>query len=254
MTRLETFPAIPHDGVVSLWESPDVAGMRTSYESGVLRRADLAATPLEQFRRWLADAVAAGLPEPNAMVLATAAPHRDEDGPWRGLADMELTSRVVLLKAAEGRGLSFFTNYTSRKAAAMRAQPEVSLLFPWFAMERQVSVSGVAEQLSAEESAEYFRSRPHGSQVAAWASRQSEPLAGREPLESRYAELGAQWPEGSQVPVPDFWGGYLVRVRSVEFWHGRQSRMHDRLRFVSVTGEPADLGDERQWQVQRYSP
>lgn len=245
---------IPHDGEVSLWESPDVAGMRTSYESGQLRRADLAPTPLAQFQRWLADAVAAGLPEPNAMVLATAAPHRDEDGPWQG-PQLEVTSRIVLLKAAEGRGLSFFTNYTSRKAAALLAQPEVSLLFPWFAMERQVSLSGVAERLPAEESAAYFRSRPHGSQVAAWASRQSTPLTeGRDALDARFAALGETWPEGSDVPVPEFWGGFLVRPRAMEFWHGRQSRMHDRLRYVSASGAPADLSDAEQWRVVRYSP
>ncbi|MFM2438566.1 MAG: hypothetical protein RLZ55_1389, partial [Actinomycetota bacterium] len=193
---------IHHDGEVSLWESPDVAGMRTSYESGELRRADLEPTPLAQFRRWLADAVAADLPEPNAMVLATAGPHRVEDGPWSG-PEVEVTTRIVLLKGADERGLSFFTNFTSRKAAAMRTQPEVSLLFPWFAMERQVSLTGVAEQLPEEESAEYFRARPHGSQVAAWASRQSSLLPGRDSLDARYAELGGRWPEGAQVPVPD---------------------------------------------------
>ena len=229
---------------MSLWQPPDVAGMRVSYEGGQLMEADLAPTPLWQFNNWFTQVHDLGLPEPNAMVLSTS----DDTG--------AVSARTVLLKGVDARGFVFFSNYTSRKAAALAANPQASVVFPWFAAHRQVTVIGRVEQVSPDETAEYFRSRPHGSQLAAWASRQSSPLESREPLDARLAELAERWPEGTEVPVPDFWGGYLLRATSVEFWHGRVSRMHDRLRF-----EPADssvstpaLDHPEAWRVQRYSP
>lgn len=226
---------------MSLWQPPDLAAMRISYESGELNEDDLHPTPLAQFLAWLQEVQSAGLPEPNAMVLATAA------------ADGEVTGRTVLLKAADERGFVFYTNYTSRKAAAMAANDRVSLVFPWFALHRQVVVVGRAEKVSAGENAEYFRSRPRGSQLAAWASRQSSPITSRTEIDDRLEDLAQRWGESEPVTVPDFWGGYLVRCESVEFWHGRVSRMHDRLRFEARTF-PADLADPRAWRVQRYAP
>jgi pyridoxamine 5'-phosphate oxidase len=225
---------------MSLWQPPDLAGMRVSYDGGELRRADLAPTPLAQFALWLREATDAGLPEPNAMVLATA-------------AEGEVATRTVLLKGVDARGFTFFTNHTSRKARAIAASAAVSLLFPWFAMHRQVCVIGTAELLGERESEEYFHSRPRGSQLAAWASRQSSEIATRATLEDRLAMLASRWPAGTEVPMPDFWGGYLVRAASVEFWHGRTSRMHDRLRFEAGSA-PAALDDSTAWQVRRYSP
>lgn len=226
---------------MSLWEPPDLAGMRVSYDRGELRRADLHPTPLAQFLAWLGEVTQARLPEPNAMVLATA----DAAG--------EVTARTVLLKAADPRGFTWFTNYSSRKARALAEHPRASLVFPWFALHRQVTVIGAVERLPSAESAAYFRSRPRGSQLAAWASRQSTPIEGRAELDGRLARLARRWPEGTEVPVPDFWGGYLLRPESVEFWHGRVSRMHDRLRF-EATGGSGGLDDPGCWQVRRYSP
>lgn len=229
---------------MSLWQPPDVAGMRVSYEGGQLLETDLAPTPLWQFQAWLTQVHDFGLPEPNAMIVATA----DATG--------EVSARTVLLKGVDERGCVFFSNYTSRKAAALAANPHVSAVFPWFAMHRQVTVIGRAERVSQAETAEYFRSRPHGSQLAAWASHQSAAIESREPIEARLAELAERWPEGTEVPVPDFWGGYLIRPTSVEFWHGRVSRMHDRLRYewVGGTADTPVLNDPDVWRVQRYSP
>ncbi|MCB0916450.1 MAG: pyridoxamine 5'-phosphate oxidase [Actinobacteria bacterium] len=215
--------------------------MRVSYESGQLRRADLHPTPLAQFLSWLQEVTDGGLPEPNAMVLATA-------GEATGV-----TARTVLLKGADPRGFSFFTNYSSRKAKALAERPQASLVFPWFAFHRQVTVIGTVEKLPAEESANYFRSRPRGSQLAAWASRQSEPIADRREMEQRLQELQRRWPDDTEVPIPDFWGGYLVIASSVEFWHGRVSRMHDRLRY-EARDEVASLDDPALWRIQRYAP
>lgn len=229
---------------MSLWQPPDVAGMRVSYEGGQLLESDLAPTPLWQFQAWFRQVHDSGLPEPNAMILATA----DDGG--------AVSARTVLLKGVDERGFVFFSNYTSRKAAALAANPQASVVFPWFAMHRQVTVIGRVERVSAEETAEYFRSRPHGSQLAAWASRQSAAIDSREPIEARLAALAERWPEGSVVPVPEFWGGYLLRATSVEFWHGRVSRMHDRLRYQPAedAGSTPLLNLPDAWQVQRYAP
>ena len=186
----------------------------------------------EQFGRWLADAVAAGVPEPNAMVLATA----DAAG--------QPSARSVLLKGYDGGGFTFFTNYASRKGRELVANPGVSLVFPWYALHRQVVVCGRAERVDRAETEAYFASRPRGAQLAAWASRQSAPLESRDDLERAWRRADARFPD--EVPAPEHWGGFRVRPDTVEFWQGRQSRMHDRLRFRR---------DGRDgWLVERLSP
>lgn len=223
------------------WNPTDLAQMRKAYDRGALAESDLAPAPLAQFERWLVEATEAGLAEPNAMVLAAA------DAAGRPSA------RLVLLKGVDAAGFRFFTNHGSRKAQALAENPQVALLFPWHDLHRQVEVRGAAERMSANESAAYFKTRPRESQLAAWASRQSEPLADRAELETQLAESRARWPDGTEIPAPDFWGGYLVRAVSVEFWHGRESRLHDRLRYEALRpGVPLD--DPAAWQVRRYAP
>jgi len=235
---------VHEDGVVTE-PAPDLAAMRTSYDVARLREQDLAATPLEQFAAWMADVVAAQLPEPNAMVLATS----DADG--------VPSTRTVLLKNADARGFTFFTNYGSRKGRALADNPRASVLFPWHAIHRQVIVVGDVERVSREDAAAYFSTRPYDSRLGAWASAQSSVIASREVLKARYAELAAAFPDtGSpdDVPLPDSWGGFLVRPVSVEFWQGRPSRLHDRLRFVRSVESDADLADAGAWRVERLSP
>lgn len=223
-------------------ETPKPSALRQAYGDRGLDEATLAPDPIEQFAGWFADAVAAGLPEPNAMVLATAS------------ADAIPSARTVLLKGYGPDGFRFFTNHTSRKGRELSENPRACLVFPWHPMQRQVIVTGPVSRLSAAETADYFRSRPHGSRLGAWASRQSSVLASRDELDSRYAALAARWPADSDVPVPDFWGGYLLTHETVEFWQGRANRMHDRLRYVTIGaaggGEPAGSG----WVVERLSP
>jgi len=193
----------------------------------------LAADPVDQFSAWLADAVAAGLPEPNAMVLSTVS------------AAGRPRSRSVLLKGHSPAGLMFYTNRTSAKAEDLAANGYACVLFPWYALRRQVIVQGAVIPLSQAESEPYFHSRPHGSQLGAWASRQSSVIASRAVLEDTYAELERRWPEGTEVPMPDFWGGYRLVPEIVEFWQGRLNRLHDRLRYRR---------DGPRWLVERLSP
>ncbi len=233
---------------MSLWTPPPdesprrLADLRVSYDAGVLDESHLRDTPLAQFRSWFDDAVAVSLPEPNAMIVATA----DPDG--------QPSARTVLLKDADARGFVFYTNLGSRKSRELAANPRASCVFPWFAMHRQVVVVGRVEEIDRAEAGEYFASRPHGSRLGAWASRQSAVIDGRAEIEQRYADLQEQYPEGADVPLPDFWGGWLVRPESVEFWQGRESRLHDRLRFRAVGAGPAGLDDPAAWQVERLSP
>jgi pyridoxamine 5'-phosphate oxidase len=198
---------------------PDLAAMRSAYARAGLDEAAATAGPLELFDRWLADAVAAGLPEPNAMVVATATP---EGAP---------SARTVLLKDADERGFTFFTNTASQKGAELAANPRAALVFPWHALERQVRVTGPVSAVDRAEAADYFASRPHGSQLGAWASPQSQVIGRRADLEARLADVSGRWPEGVAVPLPDFWGGYRVVPAEVEFWAGRADRLHDRLRY-----------------------
>jgi pyridoxamine 5'-phosphate oxidase len=198
-----------------------------------LREDEVAANPLEQFARWYDEAIAAGVELPEAMMLATAAP------------DGAPSARMVLLKGVEERGFVFYTNYESRKGRELAANPRAALVFHWpQTPRRQVSVGGSVERLSARESDEYFRTRPFGSRIGAWASRQSEVIAGGEGLERSFAELEAEHAEG-EVPRPPWWGGYVLRPDMVEFWQNRPNRLHDRLRYRRSDGE---------WVLERLSP
>ena len=196
---------------------PSLAGLRRTYQGLPLLEADLAPDPVSQFAEWFGDAVDAGLPEPNAMVVATSS------------AGGRPTARTVLLKGYDENGFVFYTNYESRKGRDLAENPRAGLLFPWHSIRRQVRVEGPVVRLSREESAAYFRSRPYGSQIGAWASRQSAVVHSREELDDRYAELAERWPE--DPPVPEFWGGFRVVPTEVEFWQGQLDRMHDRLRY-----------------------
>ena len=213
-------------------QHPPRAGGTQSADPG-LDESMLAADPVDQFSAWLADAVAAGLPEPNAMVLSTVS------------AAGRPRSRSVLLKGHSPAGLVFYTNRTSAKAEDLAANGYACVLFPWYALRRQVIVQGAVIPLSQAESEPYFHSRPHGSQLGAWASRQSSVIASRAVLEDTYAELERRWPEGTEVPMPDFWGGYRLVPEIVEFWQGRLNRLHDRLRYRR---------DGPRWLVERLSP
>lgn len=200
---------------------------------GGLDEGSLAQDPVEQFSAWLADAATAGLPEPNAMVLSTVSP----EGRPRG--------RTVLLKEHGPAGFTFYTNRTSIKGQHLAANPWACLVFPWHLLRRQVIIQGRVTPLTAQESEPYFHSRPHGSQLGAWASRQSTVVASRAVLDGRFARLEHRWPEGTPVPMPDFWGGYRLAHDMVEFWQGRQNRLHDRLRYRRS-------GDG--WIVERLAP
>ena len=200
------------------------------YDRGALDEADLDPDPIAQLARWLADAEAASLPDPNAMVLSTL----DASGP---------TSRTVLLKGLTGGRLELVTNAGSRKGRALAADGRVSLLFPWYALERQVLVDGDAAPAPDAMSDAYWSTRPRGSQLGAWASRQSQPLLHRADLEQRTQEMEARFP--GEVPRPPFWGAWLVAPRRVEFWQGRPSRLHDRLVYASA---------EDGWTIERLQP
>jgi len=184
----------------------------------------LPADPMELFARWMADVLAAGLPEPSAMALATVS------------GDGRPRARMVLLKAHDASGFTFYTNRTSRKGSDLAEVPRASLLFPWYPIQRQVIIEGTVTPLSTADSEPYFRSRPRGSQLGAWASHQSTVISSRAELDDRYAELTERWPEDTPVPMPDFWGGYRVEPVVAEFWHGRPDRMHDRFRYRRLDG------------------
>lgn len=210
-----------------------LAGKGRAHELGGLDEADLAATWLEQFERWLAEAVTAHITEPNAMVFATA----DGDG--------APSTRTVLLKGVDVRGFVLYTNLGSRKAAEATANPRGALTFGWIALQRQVCVTGRVERVADAEADAYFASRPRGSQLAAHASPQSSVVGSRAELERRFEELGRRWPEGTAVPRPAHWSGLRVVPDGVEFWQGRRDRLHDRLRYRAV-----DAG----WVVERLAP
>ena len=193
----------------------------------------LAGDPISQFSRWLADAAALPLPEPTAMVLATVS---GEGWP---------RARTVLLKAYDSGGFTFYTNRTSRKGTDLAAVPRACLLFPWHAMQRQVIIEGTVIPLSTEQSEPYFRTRARGSQLGAWASRQSSVIGSRDELDERYARLAERWPEETPVPMPKFWGGYRVVPVTCEFWQGRENRLHDRFRYRRLRD---------QWVIERQAP
>jgi len=210
----------------------DLSDFRKEYSDRGLRRADLAADPIDQFGTWFQQAVDLGLHEPNAMTLGTA----DASG--------RASLRTVLLKGFDARGFVLFTNYTSRKAADLAVNPQASLLFPWILLERQIIIQGTVEKTSSEESLAYFHLRPRESQIGAWASDQSSVIPSRASLEEKHAELAARFAVG-EVPLPPFWGGYRVIPDSIEFWQGGPARLHDRFLYTR---------DGTGWQIERLSP
>ncbi len=211
----------------------DVPDLRKEYIRGGLKEDDAHPDPIEQFRKWFEEALAANLHEPNAMTLATTS------------SDGRPSARVVLLKGYDERGFVFYTNHEGRKGRELEENPYCALVFYWGELERQVRVEGRASRVSAEESDEYYWSRPRGSRLSAWASKQSRPIAGRDALEERLRELEDEY-EGREVPRPPFWGGYRVEPEAIEFWQGRENRLHDRIVYRRVSGGG--------WETQRLQP
>lgn len=207
--------------------------LRRNYTSRALDLPDLNGSPFEQFDLWMREVIEVEALEPNAMTLATV----DAQGqPW---------SRMVLLKGFDERGLVFYTNYESNKANEIAANAKVALHFSWLALERQVSVTGTAEKISAVESLKYFLSRPRDSQIGAWASRQSQVITTRSLLEQKFAEMKAKFAQG-EIPLPSNWGGYRVTPATFEFWQGRPNRLHDRFRYLRQAGG--------EWGIARLMP
>jgi pyridoxamine 5'-phosphate oxidase len=212
--------------------APTLAAMRRDYASAGLAEADALADPIAQFERWFEDARRAEVHEPNAMTLATV----DAAG--------QPAARMVLLKGVDARGLAFFTNRDSRKAKELLANPKAALVFWWGPLQRQVRFEGTIEEVDAAEADAYFASRPKGSQLAAWASAQSSVIAGRAALEAEERRHRERFGE-DEVPRPPFWGGYRLVPAVVEFWHGRESRLHDRLRYRRTAAG---------WRIERLAP
>ena len=205
--------------------------LRVSYEQGELNESEVSPNPLDQFNKWLQEAIKNQVPEPNAMVLATV----NKDG--------QPGARNVLLKSADENGFIFFSNKNSDKASDLKQNPNCTLLFSWLSQHRQVIVKGKAEEISKDESNTYFQTRPYGSRISAWVSEQSQVIKNRAELEKRVKEFMDKYPEN--VPMPDHWGGYLVKPESIEFWQGRPSRLHDRIRFTKKSNA---------WTIERIAP
>ena len=213
----------------------ELAGMRVDYVGEGLDVEGLAGTWHEQLTKWLGEAQEAGFPEVNAMVLATAN------------AEGQPSSRTVLCKGLDERGVVFYTNYTSSKSHDLRVVRYASATFPWYAQHRQVHLRGPVEEVTPEETEEYWATRPRGSQLGSWASPQSTVVRDRRVLDDALAAIASRFPEDEPVPVPGHWGGWRILPEQVEFWQGRSNRMHDRLRFVL---DPID----RSWAIRRVAP
>ena len=210
----------------------DIGDYRREYTKGGLHRKDLSDSPFEQFEKWFKQAMEADISDASAMTLATVS------------ADCKPTQRTVLLKLFDEKGFVFFTNYNSQKALQIEENPNVSLLFPWTELERQIEINGKAEKISTAESLKYFLSRPRGSQLGAWASAQSSPINSRKILEIQLQRMKNKFTHG-EIPLPDFWGGYRVIPDTIEFWQGGVHRLHDRFEYTR---------DNNQWKIKRLQP
>ena len=213
----------------------DVSHLRRDYIKGGLQRADLPALPMILFSQWLEQAREIEDLDPTAMIVATVAPSGQP------------SQRTVLLKYYDDNGFVFFTNYGSRKAQEIEQNQQVSLLFLWLQLERQIIITGKVEKISAKESAQYFLSRPKESQLAAWVSNQSKPLSSRQVLMQKFSEMKTKM-KAKEMPLPSFWGGYKVRPKTIEFWQGRKSRLHDRFLYSTIDEE------KKTWQIERLCP
>jgi pyridoxamine 5'-phosphate oxidase len=216
---------------VSMSNQRDLHALRVDYSKHELLESDTAGDPVEQFARWFEDARQCGAREPNAMTLATVG------------ADGAPSARVVLMKDLDSRGLTFFTNYQSRKGRELEQNPKAAAVFFWEPLERQVRIEGPVQKVSREESAAYFAMRPREARIGAWASAQSRVIASRDELDRRARELNDQFP--GDVPLPDAWGGYRLTPTVIEFWQGRPSRLHDRIRYTKTASG---------WTIERLSP
>jgi len=211
----------------------ELASLRKSYALESLSEADVLPDPLSQFAVWFQEALNSQLIEPNAMTLATATP------------DGHPSARTVLLKGFDKQGFVFYTNYESRKGRELVENPQAALLFTWLELERQIRIEGRVEKVSPEESLAYFQSRPKGSQIGAWASPQSRVIEGREVLENRVADLVRDYDQAETLPLPPFWGGFRLVPEAIEFWQGRESRLHDRICYTQ---------DGAKWKIARLAP
>ncbi len=200
----------------------NIADLRREYTRAGLNESDTLSDPIDQFHRWFQEALKGGVAEPNAMTLATAA------------ADGQPSARVLLLKGADERGFSFFTNYESRKGHELAANPRASMVFFWPELERQIRIHGTVTQLPRSESEAYFRSRPEGNRLGAWVSMQSQVIPNRNVLEEKLKEVTERF-QGREIPIPPYWGGFILEPQSIEFWQGRLNRLHDRLIFRKQT-------------------
>ncbi len=211
----------------------DLSDFRKEYSAKGLQRQDLGDDPIQLFQRWFQQATELNIPEPNAMTLSTLAP------------DGFPSQRTVLLKAFDQKGFTFFTNYQSRKAQHIQANPKVCLLFPWVTLERQIIIQGVAEKISTAESLKYFMTRPRESQIGAWVSNQSEVITSKKILLQKFEEIKSKFQDG-EIPLPSFWGGYRIVPHTIEFWQGGPGRIHDRFLFTHTT--------DPKWQIDRLAP
>ncbi|MEE9445838.1 MAG: pyridoxamine 5'-phosphate oxidase [Cocleimonas sp.] len=210
----------------------DISDYRREYNKGGLNKKDLDKSPFTQFKKWFKQAMEADIPDASAMSLATVS------------VDGKPTQRTVLLKLFDEKGFIFFTNYSSLKSQQMEKNANVSLLFPWTELERQIEINGTATKISTAESLKYFLSRPRGSQLGAWASTQSSPITSRQILEGQLQKMKNKFTHG-EIPLPDFWGGYRVAPETIEFWQGGVNRLHDRFEYKRVDGN---------WDIQRLQP
>lgn len=211
----------------------DLENLRREYTKSGLDREDLHENPIEQFNLWMKQTIAAQIPDPSAMTIATV------DGAGQP------SQRIVLLKQVDERGFVFYTNLRSRKAQDLKQNPKISLHFPWHFLERQVKVCGVAEQLSSAEALKYFVTRPRESQLGAWASQQSRPISSRALLLQQFETMKNKFAKG-QIPLPDFWGGFRVKPHQIEFWQGGEHRLHDRFQY--------NLQHDKSWAIERLEP